>query len=87
MLVTTNKTARRHNPEDHKTKNKEIVWDTFPSKEGFEAKQWRFRETRWNVILSTQHVHCKVVEYRQVLANKRYNFHFCSVQESLIYKL
>jgi len=39
MLVTTHKTARRHNPEDHKTKTKETAWDTFPSKESFEAKQ------------------------------------------------
>jgi len=52
----TNKTARRCNPEDHKTKTKEIAWDTFPSKESFEAKQWRLRETRWNFILSAQHV-------------------------------
>jgi hypothetical protein len=39
MLVTTHKTARRHNPEDRKTKTKEIVWNTFPSKESFEVKQ------------------------------------------------
>jgi len=67
MLVTTNKNARRLNPEDHKAKTKEIAWGTFPSKESLEAKQWRLRDTRWNVILSTQHVRCKVVEYRQVL--------------------
>jgi hypothetical protein len=39
MLVATHKTARRRNPEDHKTKTKEIAWGTFPSKESFEVKQ------------------------------------------------
>jgi hypothetical protein len=39
MLATTHKTARRHNPEDHKTKTKELAWGTFLSKESFETKQ------------------------------------------------
>ena len=38
MLVTTHKTARRHSPEDHKTKTKGIAWDKFPHKKSFEAE-------------------------------------------------